>query len=57
MLDYGQESCYGQGYTRLLVVSSPYPPFSVALDVLHHQHIEGRVWKLLHGSRVRQECN
>ena len=24
---------------------------SAALDVLHHQHAEGRVWPLLHGFR------
>ena len=41
----------------LQIVSCPDPPFSAALDVLHHQRAEGRVWKLLHGFCVHQECN
>ena len=40
-----------------LVVSRPDPPISAALDVLHHQHAERKVWKLLHGKRVRPVCN
>ena len=40
-----------------LVVSRPDPPISAALDVLRHQHAERKVWKLLHGKRVRLVCN
>ena len=36
----------------LSLVSRPDPPISAALDVLHHQHAERKVWKLLHGFRV-----
>ena len=39
------------------VISCPDPPISVVLDVLHHQHAEGRIWQLLHGFRVHLECN
>ena len=35
-----------------LLVSHPDPPISAALGVLHHQHAERKVWKLLHGFRV-----
>ena len=36
---------------HVIIVSSPDPPISAVLDVLHHQHVEdlGRVWRLLHG--------
>ena len=45
------------GYVYRIVVSYPDPSYSAALGVLHHQHAEGRVWKLLHGFRVQLECN
>ena len=45
-----------EGNGCILLVSRPDPPISAALDVLHHQHAERKVWKLLHGFLMRLEC-
>ena len=47
----------GEKTGMLLYSLVPRPPFSAALDVLHHQHAERKVWKLLHGLLVRLVCN
>ena len=52
-----------QNFARDLVTEPPLVKscirhcISAALDVLHHQHAERKVWKLLHGKRVRLVCN
>ena len=42
---------------RFQLVSWTRPLPSPVLDVLHHQHGEGRVWPLLHGLLGRVECH
>jgi hypothetical protein len=39
-----QHYCHTKGYVSLVYQTTPTP----ALDVLHHQRGEGRVWPLLH---------
>ena len=54
-----RDGAYFQENTELLrlwdsVLPTPDLPISAALGVLHHQHVERKVRKLLHGF---QECN